>query len=100
VGLELTDSLAESKPRWSLMPWRALLQVSRAMTLGAAKHGDLSYRAADADAYFDAAMRHLTAWRCGETADPETGLHPLAHAAADVLIGLEICLNPSTTSPD
>jgi hypothetical protein len=31
--------------------------------------------------YFDAMQRHVWAWRRGESLDPETGMHHLAHAA-------------------
>jgi hypothetical protein len=35
--------------------------------------------------YFAALMRHLTAWWDGERADPESGLHHLAHAGCCLL---------------
>ncbi len=40
------------------------------------------------DIYFDACMRHLTAWIEGERKDPESGLSHLAHAVCCLLIML------------
>lgn len=42
----------------------------------------------DAGKYFDAAMRHLTAWISGERLDPESGRSHLAHAICCLLIML------------
>jgi hypothetical protein len=80
---------AAGKDRWSLVPWESMRQVVRAFTFGAAKHdkpGVIGYRTADPEMYFDAAMRHIAEYRCGTRADHETGLHPLAHAAASLLV--------------
>jgi hypothetical protein len=33
-------------------------------------------------------MRHVHAWRAGETKDPESGLHHLAHAGCCLLFML------------
>jgi hypothetical protein len=48
--------------------------------------------------YFDAAMRHLIAWREGESTDAESGLHHLAHAGCCVvfLLWFELTLAENT----
>lgn len=37
------------------------------------------------DNYYAATMRHLLAWREGETYDPESGLFHLLHAACNIM---------------
>lgn len=75
------------KPRWSLLPWRALAQVVDVLEYGAQKYAVGNWKAVpDAEArYFDAAMRHLIARAQGERLDPESGLPHLAHACANML---------------
>lgn len=75
------------KDRWSLLPVDAITEVVRAMETGASKHGAHDWeRGLPWSVYFDAAQRHLWAFQGGETADRDSGLHPLAHAAASLLI--------------
>ena len=73
------------KPRWSLLPFKAVSEIVKVLTYGANKYSDNNWhevvKAPDgADRYFSAMLRHLTAWREGEKADPESGLSHLAHA--------------------
>lgn len=44
--------------------------------------------------YYDAALRHLTAWYEGERNDQVSGLHHLAHASCCVLFNLALDLRP------
>lgn len=76
-----------AKPRWSLIPWAQLAQVVEVLEHGARKYGDFNWRRVPlaSDRYFDAAMRHLVAWRHGERLDPESGLPHLAHAICCLL---------------
>lgn len=78
------------KLRLDLLPIRAVEEVAKAFQHGVDKE---KYPAWDwltvenwQDIYFAATMRHLFDYRKGVTKDPKSGLHPLAHAAADVLI--------------
>ena len=75
------------KPRWSLLPLAAVKEVIGVLEFGAKKYDvDNWQKVPDARTrYYDAAMRHLTAWREGEQNDPESGLHHLAHAGCCVL---------------
>lgn len=77
------------KPLWGLLPFRAVLEIVKVLTWGHRVKGypannwqnvpDLRTR------YFEAIMRHLTAWWEGEQNDPESGLSHLAHAGCCVL---------------
>lgn len=80
------------KARWGLLPWPAVARVVAVLGYGAANHGAESWRTLP-DArrrYFEALMRHLLAWWGGETHDPESGEHHLAHAACNVLFLLAL----------
>lgn len=76
-----------NKPRWSLLPMGSVAQIVQVMEFGARKYApDNWQRVPEARTrYFDALMRHVHAWWSGERADPETGLHHLAHAGCCVL---------------
>lgn len=81
-----------AKARWDLLPIAALDSVVRVLTFGAAKYGDDNWRSVEHPRrrYYAAAMRHVAAWWSGETNDPESGEHHLAHAACCLLFVLEI----------
>jgi len=75
------------KPQWSLLPFRALTQVVEVLTYGAKKYAPDNWKKVP-DArrrYTDAGFRHFTAYASGETHDPETGKHHLAHAICCML---------------
>ncbi len=80
------------KRRWCLMPWAAAGLLVDVLGFGAKKYGDNNWRFVEngRDRYFDAALRHLLAWRQGERLDAESGLPHLAHAACCVLFLLEV----------
>lgn len=75
------------KPRWSLVPEQAMEDVVKVLTYGARKYGDDNWREVDDGPrrYYDAAMRHLMAYRQGAWTDDESGLPHLAHAVASLL---------------
>ena len=72
----------QSKPRWDLLPIRETEEVVHVLTFGAVKYADDNWKKVDnsRNRYFAALMRHITAWWSGETFDPETKRHHLAHA--------------------
>lgn len=86
----------EGKPRFDLIPWDAVEQVARVMTLGAAKYGDRNWEnGLSHGRLLAAAFRHLTAyWLHKEEADldPEFKTHHLANAACCVLMLLSSIL--------
>lgn len=75
------------KLKWSLLPLDALREVLRVLHFGADKYGEFNWEFVDNkhERYFNAALRHLTAWWDGELADEESGFSHLAHAACCVL---------------
>ena len=92
---ELIEKVMQ-KPSFSLLPSGALWQTALAMTLGAEKHVGDDFTKPDSgrtvNGEMNAAFRHYYMWRTGFTHDCETGLHPLAHAAARCLIACELAL--------
>jgi len=77
----------QGKPRWDLLPIEIIGKIVDVMTFGAKKYDDNNWKNVDngAERYYAAAMRHLAAWRRGERADAESGLHPLAHALCGIM---------------
>ena len=75
------------KPRFSLLPLKQVWDIVAVLEFGAKKYTPCGWqKVPDAEnRYFDAAMRHLCAWRSGEKRDPETNLPHLAHAACCLL---------------
>jgi hypothetical protein len=88
-GARVVSGLAAkaAKPRISLLPARALLEVARVSAFGASKHGEGSWRDPHwtREIWVDAVYRHWAALQDGETHDPESGLHHAAHLACGAL---------------
>lgn len=80
------------KPEYGLLPPLALEDLVKVLTFGAKKYDRDNWRyVADAKRrYFDAAQRHLWAWKRGEAADEESGESHLAHALCCIMFLLEI----------
>jgi hypothetical protein len=83
------------KPEYGLLPPFALEEVAKVLTFGAAKYDRENWRKLDdiERRYFDAAQRHVWAIKRGETHDPESNLHHLAHSITCLLFLLELELN-------
>lgn len=89
------------KPGTHLLPTRPLLAVARVLDFGAHKYAPDNWRKGIAyTRIYGAILRHLWAWWQGEQADPETGLHPLAHAACELLFLLEYESGPDVARRD
>jgi hypothetical protein len=88
------------KPRFSLLPWRELWSVVSVLEYGAVKYGENNWqKVPDAPRrYFDAAMRHMSAWRAGERDDYESGLPHLSHAICCLLFAAWFTNQQPTTS--
>lgn len=84
---ERTGGQKGAKPEaMALLPWDALLEVSRVYHHGARKYEPNNWRRGyDWSLSFSALQRHLAAFWTGEDVDPESGLPHLAHAAFHVL---------------
>ena len=78
-----------------LVPPYAMEQTSWVHKLGAEKYGPWNWRETGvcASTYVNAILRHLNAWRDGESLDPESGITHLAHIAcsANILMDAEVC---------
>jgi Domain of unknown function (DUF5664) len=69
------------KPRLGLIPRSALEAEAIVLGFGADKYGTYNWRnGMDWMRLVDAALRHIYAFADGETYDPESGEHHLAHA--------------------
>lgn len=81
----------QKKPRFDLLPMRALRSVANVLTFGAEKYGVDNWRLVpDRERrYLAATFRHVIAHALGERLDPETGEPHLAHAACCVLFMLD-----------
>lgn len=77
----------QNKPRWSLIPEGTMSEVLEVLEHGAKKYGVDNWQHVEDGRrrYYDAAMRHLDAWRHGEKFDLESGDYHLAHAVCCLL---------------
>lgn len=76
------------KPRMDLLIPEFILGVGQALDFGAKKYGaDTGWKNVENGKmrYFSAAMRHMFHFLAGERKDKESGLHPLFHAACDLM---------------
>lgn len=82
------DEAGAKKPGVSTFPMKVLFEAAAATKHGADKYGPFNWRdtPVQATAYFDAALRHLTAWFEGEDLDPDSGLPHLAHVIAGIAV--------------
>ena len=89
---ELGRKFDTEKPRTYLLPPKALMEVSRVLTIGAEKYDEQNWRKLDnlQNRYTGATLRHLFAHMDGEKLDPETNLSHIAHAVCCLLFKLEI----------
>ena len=81
------DKQDAGKPRWDLLPIRPIEEVVEVLTEGAAKYSENGWQQVDnaRERYFAALMRHIVAWREGQTCDAESGRSHLIHAICNLL---------------
>lgn len=76
----------EGKTKWSYLPYAELEQIVKVFEHGAEKYGRNNWKQGFAySRLWNATMRHLVAFKCGENLD-SSGHHHLAHAAASILM--------------
>jgi len=87
VEIIVTTKNDAGKWRFSLIPFNALRSVIAVLEFGATKYAPDNWKTVpDArQRYFDASIRHITAWWGGEKSDAESGEHHLAHAICCLL---------------
>ncbi len=83
----MTTKHDSGKWRFSLVPVCAIKSVIDVLEFGAKKYAPGNWKTVpDAKTrYFDATIRHVTAWWEGEKSDSESGLPHLAHAVCCLL---------------
>lgn len=74
------------KLQYSLIPTSTTKALAEVLTYGANKYAPNNWQLVDNGEvrYMDALFRHLEAFRYGETHDPESGIHHLAHVLTNV----------------
>lgn len=72
----------QEKGKWSLVPTGVMTDVVDVLTKGAQKYAPDNWKHVPEarTRYYDALLRHTTAWWEGEQLDPETGNSHLSHA--------------------
>lgn len=80
-----------NKLQYGLLPPLALKATVEILTFGAEKYEPDNWKFVPDSKrrYFDAAQRHLWAWKAGEQDDPETGKNHLAHALCCIMFLIE-----------
>jgi len=80
------------KLQYGLLPPLALRETVKVLTFGAEKYEPDNWRRVPDGTrrYFDAAQRHLWAYKAGEVNDPETGVSHLAHALCCIMFMLDL----------
>lgn len=89
---EVGKKYDSGKPRFDLVPLKGLKETAEVLSIGAAKYPapwNWMYVDKAQERYYAALLRHIFAWKSGETLDPETGKHHLAHAMCNVMFILE-----------
>ena len=80
----------QDKPRMTRIPTKAIRLVAEIMSMGEDKYGKFNHlNGTEWLRYADAAERHINSWLDREI-DPESGKSHLAHAAASLLILLDL----------
>lgn len=90
-----------NKPRYGLLKTQSLEKVVEVLTYGANKYSvdNWKYVPDLHNRYFDAAQRHIWAYRSGEINDPESGLPHLAHAMCSLMFILQTDLEEEEQYP-
>ena len=74
------------KLMFSLIPPETTRALAQVLTFGANKYAPNNWQLVEngKDRYLDALLRHLDAYRSGESLDPESGLSHLSHALTNI----------------
>ena len=86
----------QGKPKFSMIPQKALKEVAKVFTHGAEKYGDFNYSGeGEVLRYVDALQRHCNQYLTFEDLDDtdESGVHHLACVAANALMALDSIIN-------
>lgn len=77
----------EGKLRWDLLPMKPIESLVAVLTHGAAKYSPDNWQRVKPfkERYYAALMRHLAAWKEGESIDADSKLPHLSHAMCCIL---------------
>ena len=89
---------ADNKLRWELLPLGLIEEVVKVYTFGASKYAPNTWQnlTDGYERYKAALLRHIVSYEKGETEDPESGIHPLAHAAWNAIAMLHFATKDNT----
>jgi hypothetical protein len=95
ITLQTGVKFDQDKPQWTLVPFKALDEVVKVLTIGAKKYAPDNWKKVPnaRQRYIDAAFRHMSAYAAGEKLDAETGKNHLAHAVCCLLFLLAFDLD-------
>jgi len=81
-----------NKLQYGLLPPLALQEVVKVLMFGAEKYepDNWKYVPEAHRRYFDAAQRHMWAYKMGEMNDPETGINHMAHAICCLMFMVDL----------
>lgn len=90
------------KPRMSLIPPKAILEVAKVLTYGSKKYSAENWRKVPEahQRYLDAALRHINQYHQGQIIDNETGINHLAHAICSLLFIVELDTSDELNNKD
>ena len=78
------------KPRLSLLPQVALIEIAKVFTYGADKYDEYNFsQGAKNTTYVDASLRHINKYLCNNDIDDESNLLHLAHAISNLMMVLD-----------
>jgi hypothetical protein len=82
------EAAGRKKLGFETLPIPVILELARAMNEGAAKYGAYNYRHSPVvtSVYFNAALRHLFSFWCGEDLDPESGISHVTKAMTSLMV--------------
>ena len=83
-----TPERTDVSPSLTLLPWDAVLETGKAVTVGSQKHPAGEWQSLPREVHLDAALRHIGAVLVGQEIDDETNCHHLALAASRILFAL------------
>lgn len=85
------------KPKMSLIPQLALVEVAKVFGYGANKYTEYNFsKGSDKTVYTDAALRHINSYLLNKDLDEESGLSHLAHAISNLMMLLDNDLNKAS----
>jgi hypothetical protein len=89
------DAIGSEKVPFSTVPQPVVAEIGLGMLEGAVKYRRHNYRVVGvrSSVYFDAAMRHLTAWWEGQDVDPDSGLSHITKALSTLTVLRDAMLN-------